>query len=270
MSRARDQLYVVHSVRQEELKEADLKARVLAHFKDPMKGAKPPTSDLSSRCDSDFEREILSQLIERGYRVTPQVGSAGYSIDLVVEGAGERRLAIECDGDKYHGPERWADDMKRQRVLERVGWRFWRCWASSYTLDPEGCMADLLSMLDLLGIKPIEGDSKPYLYTEHRVATPKDQQPPDAEQTSFQPSKPSSGVQIGDRVVIRYLDDNKTASIVVSRDRDDLTTGHVSAFSPLGKQLVGCNEEDEIEFEAGGKVRRVLIVRTEREGRTQQ
>jgi very-short-patch-repair endonuclease len=266
MSRARDQLYVVHSVRQEELKEADLKARVLAHFWDPMKGSKPPTSDLSSRCDSDFEREILSQLMERGYRVTPQVGSAGYSIDLVVEGTGERRLAIECDGDKYHGPERWADDMKRQRVLERVGWRFWRCWASSYTLDPDGCIADLISTLDLLGVKPIEGDSKPYLYTEHRVSASKDQLLAEAESAALQSSKPSLGIQIGDRVVIRYLDDNKLTSIVLSRDRDDITTGHVSAFSPLGKQLIGCNEEDEVEFEAGGKMRKVLVVRTEREG----
>jgi NAD(P)-dependent dehydrogenase (short-subunit alcohol dehydrogenase family) len=30
--------------------------------------------------------------------------------------------------------------MARQRVLERVGWRFWRCWASSFTIDPDGCM----------------------------------------------------------------------------------------------------------------------------------
>ena len=41
----------------------------------------------------------------------------GYSIDMVVEGKSDRRLAIECDGDQYHGPERWADDMMRQRVL---------------------------------------------------------------------------------------------------------------------------------------------------------
>ena len=79
----------------------------------------PLTIDL---CQSEFERTIFTALIERGYRVTPQVGSVGFAIDMVVEGEGGRRLAIECDGDQYHGPERWADDMRRQRILERVGW----------------------------------------------------------------------------------------------------------------------------------------------------
>ena len=60
----------------------------------------------------------------------PLVGSLGYSIDLVVEGANGRLLAIECDGDLYHGPDRWADDMRRQRILERVGWIFWRVFGS--------------------------------------------------------------------------------------------------------------------------------------------
>ena len=41
-----------------------------------------------------------------------------------------------------------ADDMRRQRVLERVGWRFWRCWASSFTIAPDECMADLFATLD--------------------------------------------------------------------------------------------------------------------------
>jgi hypothetical protein len=43
----------------------------------------------------------LTALVERGYRVIPQVGSQGFSIDMVVEGDGGRRLAIECDGDQY-------------------------------------------------------------------------------------------------------------------------------------------------------------------------
>jgi very-short-patch-repair endonuclease len=147
MSRARDRLYFVRSIREEELNPKDLKANVIRHMREPMKGRVRPSGDLMAHCDSDFEREILGRLLERGYHVTPQVGAMGYSIDMVVEGRGDQRLAIECDGDKYHGPERWADDMTRQRVLERVGWRFWRCWSSSYTIDPEGCMADLFATL---------------------------------------------------------------------------------------------------------------------------
>jgi very-short-patch-repair endonuclease len=37
------------------------------------------------------------------------------------EGAGDVRLAIECDGDEYHGPDKRAHDMNRQRILKRAG-----------------------------------------------------------------------------------------------------------------------------------------------------
>ncbi len=63
---------------------------------------------LLEQCDSDFEREVLKRLLELGYRVTPQVKVGPFSIDMVVEGDADRRLAIELDGDKYHTPERWA------------------------------------------------------------------------------------------------------------------------------------------------------------------
>ena len=137
LSRARDREYLFRSVTEEMLKPDDLKAKVLRHFKSPMEGHTAPTSDLMALCQSGFERDVLARLLKLGYRVHPQVKVGPYSIDLVVEGNDDRRLAVELDGDKYHGPERWAEDLARQRVMERVGWRFWRCWGSSFWLDPE-------------------------------------------------------------------------------------------------------------------------------------
>lgn len=209
----------------------------------------------------------LRKMIDRGYRVTPQVGAMGYKIDLVVEGTGDRRLAVECDGDQYHGPERWADDMARQRVLERVGWRFWRCWASSFTIDPDGCMAELFTVLDANGIHPTREDSRPERYTEQRVA---EARPADraGETDAHEPAsreKPDTGIKVGDSIVVRFLDDNKATSFVLSRDRHDPVNGLVGAETPFGKQLLGFNEEDEIEVETDGRSRRVLIVRAARE-----
>jgi very-short-patch-repair endonuclease len=266
MSRARDRMYLVRSVREEQLNPNDLKAKVLRHFRDPMKGTKRPQGDMARLCDSDFERAVLGRLLERGYRVTPQVGAMGYKIDLVVEGEGDRRLAIECDGDQYHGPERWADDMARQRVLERVGWRFWRCWASSFTIDPDGCMADLFSMLDQSGIQPMTPDSRPDRYTEQRVAEASDPNRAVQEQPPEMPvATTESGIKTGDSIVVRFLDDNKTTSFILSRDRHDPVNGLVGVETPFGKQLLGYNEEDEIEVDADGKSRRLLIVRAARE-----
>jgi REase_MTES_1575 len=49
----------------------------------------------------------------------------------------------------------WLHDLSRQRILERVGWTFWRCWGSSFLRDPDACMADLFGILNTLGIEPI-------------------------------------------------------------------------------------------------------------------
>jgi transcription elongation GreA/GreB family factor len=158
--------------------------------------------------------------------------------------------------------------MARQRVLERVGWRFWRCWASSFTIDPDGCMADLYGTLDLNGIQPMTADSRPERYTEQRVAKARsadgvaDDEVPGAVASG---ATTDSGIKVGDSIVVRFLDDNKTTSFVLSRDRHDPVNGLVGAETPFGKQLLGFNEEDEIEVEADGRSRRVLIVRAARE-----
>ena len=270
LSRARDRMVLVRSVNEEQLNPSDLKAKVIRHFHDPMVGAKPPAGDLMVMCESNFERDVLSRLLLRGYRVKPQVGALGYRIDLVVEGAGDRRLAVECDGDKYHGPERWADDMQRQRVLERVGWRFWRCWASSFTLDADACMADLFSTLERLQIHPLgENDGAP-IYVEHKTAhtagTGSDEATVLKPATITSATKTNgSGIRSGDRVIIRYLDDNKIATFTLSSDRNDPANGLLWINSPLGRQLIGLVEEDETEFEVDGGKRRVLVVRTERQ-----
>ena len=45
--------------------------------------------------------------------------------------------------------------MARQRVLERAGWTFWRCFASSFTRRREEVVKDLVQTLDGLGIEPL-------------------------------------------------------------------------------------------------------------------
>jgi hypothetical protein len=74
---------------------------------------------------------------------------------MVVEGERDARLAIECDGDEFHGPDRWAADMSRQRVLERAGWTFWRCFASTWSLRQDEVLKELLQRLDAMGIEPL-------------------------------------------------------------------------------------------------------------------
>ena len=171
VSRARDRVVLVRSVRREELNPNDLKARLIAHFENPMPELEE-TEDALAVCESNFERDLMRTLLGSGYRVQGQVGAVGYRIDMVVEGTDGKRLAIECDGDRFHGPEQWRQDMRRQRVLERVGWRFWRCFASSFYRDPQGVTNDLLETLGRMGIEPLGKDQTAHpgrRFTEHRT-----------------------------------------------------------------------------------------------------
>jgi hypothetical protein len=78
---------------------------------------------------------------------------AGYRIDMVTEGL-KGRLAIECDGDEWHGPDQYEKDMRRQRELVRCGWTFWRVKGSDFYRDPELALKSLWEELVSLKIWP--------------------------------------------------------------------------------------------------------------------
>src|SRR5262249_52083600 len=142
-SRARDRVYLVRSVEAQHLSDKDLRLTLLSHFNKPA-AAEEETDDLLERCESAFEREVYNELVSRGYRGVPKVKVGAERIDLVVEGGSDLRLAIECDGDELHGPERWRSDMAQQRILERAGWAFWRCFASTWRLHRVEVIAELV------------------------------------------------------------------------------------------------------------------------------
>jgi very-short-patch-repair endonuclease len=170
-SRARDRMYLVRSVELEHLREADrFRRSLIGHFAAPFAQDEIRVEDLRKLCESPFEREMYDELTQRGYWVTPQVKVGQYRIDMVVEGHNDARLAVECDGDKYHGADKWADDMQRQRVLERAGWVFWRCFASTFIRRRKEMLDDLLETLAGRGIEPVGSEGAPRsVHTEHRV-----------------------------------------------------------------------------------------------------
>lgn len=180
LSRARDRMYLFRSVAETDFKDDSLNGRVISHFKQPFRQDAKKVQALRERCESGFETEMFDELVKRGFRIEPQVPCGGYRIDFVVEGNEGRRLAVECDGDRFHGPGQWQDDMSRQRVLERAGWTFWRCFASSFVRRRDEVLEDLIRTLERLGIEPLGAESvdntvwvhykevDPYLVEEER------------------------------------------------------------------------------------------------------
>ncbi|MDY7085611.1 MAG: AAA domain-containing protein [Actinomycetota bacterium] len=152
-SRARDQLWIYHSVRPGSLPADDARGLLLTYALNLAPAEE--LADLAVRCESDFERGVLGRLVARGFRPIPQFRIGAYRIDFVLHAPDGRRLAIECDGDAYHGPEQWESDMRRQAVLERVGnCVFVRIRGSIYAREPEVAMAPVWQRVAELGITP--------------------------------------------------------------------------------------------------------------------
>jgi very-short-patch-repair endonuclease len=164
-SRARDQLWLFHSVTSDQLRPDDLRSQLLTYMTAmPVAAAAAMPDDVTdderhAAFDSLFEQRVFRRIRQRGYHVTPQVEVNARRIDLVVTGS-QGKLAVECDGDAWHSsPEQVASDFARELELRRCGWEFWRIRESRYYLDPDAALADLWSTLDKRGIGPavIEG-----------------------------------------------------------------------------------------------------------------
>ncbi len=90
--------------------------------------------------DSVFEEQVAQALRSRGYEVQPQVGIAGFFIDLAIidnDRPGRYLLGIECDGAPYHSARSARDrDRLRQAVLEEHGWTIHRIWSTDWFQRP--------------------------------------------------------------------------------------------------------------------------------------
>jgi very-short-patch-repair endonuclease len=145
-SRAQDQLWVFYSLDPSTLHHEDQRRALIEYVLDGGQRYIPTPNQLEL-CESEFERDVLRDIVAHGFDVIPQYRVGSYRIDLVVE-FDNGRIAVECDGDSFHGPEEFDRDIRRQRVLERLGWNFWRVRASEYYLDPAKAMARLWARID--------------------------------------------------------------------------------------------------------------------------
>lgn len=103
-------------------------------------------------CDSPFEEEVMKALVQHGIEAEPQVGTAGFFIDIGVknpEQSGRYILGIECDGATYHSSRSARDrDRLRQEVLERLGWRLHRIWSTDWYRNPQESLERALAAID--------------------------------------------------------------------------------------------------------------------------
>jgi very-short-patch-repair endonuclease len=161
-SRARDQMWVIYSMDPDlDLKSGDLRKELIDHARDPQ-ALERLYEEREPATESDFERRVLHALLASGYtQIQPQYRAGAYRIDFAIKH--ERlRIAIECDGDRFHTLDELDRDLERQSTLERCGWQFVRIRGSEFYRDPERTLERVVRDLQQLGVSPAhDGQSTP-------------------------------------------------------------------------------------------------------------
>ncbi|MET8539247.1 DUF4011 domain-containing protein [Kitasatospora sp. NPDC004799] len=152
VTRARFRVEVVASFDPDEL--AETGGESFRYFARYLKYAKHGPSVLAQQLEeaelppeSPFEESVLEVLQGWGYTVRPQVGVAGYRIDLGIRDPrrpGRYALGIECDGAMYHSSKAARDrDRLRESVLSGLGWKLHRIWGTDWYRNRAGAEARL-------------------------------------------------------------------------------------------------------------------------------
>ncbi len=157
ISRAKEQIWLFHSVQLDDFSNTtDLRYKLLDHFKNyssyqPILNT-PIERKLGTQpepFDSWFEVDVYNDIVSKQLSVIPQyeVAKGRYRIDLVALFPDGTKIAIECDGDKWHGAEQHENDMMRQKVLERCGWQFFRVRGYEYYANRTKALEPLWEMI---------------------------------------------------------------------------------------------------------------------------
>ncbi|BBH71837.1 hypothetical protein ACTI_85220 [Actinoplanes sp. OR16] len=111
--------------------------------------------------ESPFEESVISVIRSWGYDLTPQVGAAGYRIDMGIrhpDRPGVYVLGVECDGFQYHSSKVARDrDRLRDQVLRGLGWRLHRIWGTAWYRNRAGEEERLRTAIERAVAAPIRG-----------------------------------------------------------------------------------------------------------------
>ena len=98
------------------MKPGDLRRRLILHARDHQANNDARHQEVQ-KIESEFEQQVFDWLVNAGYKVMTQRPVGAYRIDMVMVEGNNKRLAVECDGDRWHPQEKLAEDMARQAIL---------------------------------------------------------------------------------------------------------------------------------------------------------
>lgn len=235
--------------------------------------------DTGRQPESPFERHVLERLRNRDLEVDPQVGVAGFRIDIGVRHPDYPHgylLGIECDGRTYHSAHSVRDrDRLRESVLHDLGWDIYRIWSTGWFRDGN---RELQKLMDYIGNK-IEAfragadDEDNEAILLGRVVTRPDAQSADSVYPNGPPLEDSSAeledetvfVEIGDTItyhgVGRELD---VRSVTIVRGKDDPANAIISDNKPLAVALLGAEAGETVTVRQPTSELEITVDRIER------
>jgi very-short-patch-repair endonuclease len=223
--------------------------------------------------DSDFEVSVMDVLRSRGYEVTPQLGVAGFRIDIAVKHPKHPSgylAAIECDGASYHSGASVRDrDRIRQEILESLGWkgRIWRIWSTDWFRNALAETDRLVQFLEALKAQPLHDD---FVLEEPKSADEVmalDDYPtaltPDVDNLVFEDAEGDLEVDVGDLVSYVSVDaPNNIIAVRLTARQSNLELGFVAVNTPLGEALIGSTIGEIVVLRVPGKTSQQFEIRS--------
>lgn len=216
--------------------------------------------------ESPFEEEVYQRLVDEvdESKLIPQMKVSEFRIDIVYDPkiTGVPKIAIECDGAKYHSSrEAYLHDRHRQKILESHGFVFHRIWSTNWWRNPQKETNRLIEF-----IRNVESRNDYHLAdhsktsfaftdefqmvenyvaqttiidTDNEVATIKIIEKKEVKQAKLFKDE----INLGSKVKVKYMNNGKDIKvhIVETANKNELSNGvqKISMKSPLAVSILG-------------------------------
>jgi|GEM_PF-634098 len=233
------------------------------------------SDDVVAETDSPFEDAVIDVIKNLGFIPVPQVGVAGYFIDIGIKHPDYPLgyiCGVECDGASYHSSKSARDrDILREEVLSRLNWSLYRIWSTDWF----NYKANQIELLKAQLEERLQACIKEYDATGHQA---KDEIPMqnDIEQAELENQYSSHNndtlyIEIGSKFSVEYLSGSiqgQVANFRLVKSSTDVSSKAnniqlIGIDSPLGSAVVDGQVNDEVSYFANNIEMKVKIVSVE-------
>ena len=302
-TRARRQLILFTSLKPDDVQLRETTGfgpRALRNYLEYAKtGRLDPGEETGLEPDSDFEIEVANRLAGAGYEAVPQVGVAGFRVDIGIrhpDFPSMFLIGVECDGATYHSAKSARDrDRLREEVLRGQGWQLYRVWSTDWFRDADAETRKLITFIEMCASdrrRQMEEDARQVSEVGPNGPVPDDERAvmdvlsneitPDIDilsdetdavdelfqsidgertvETTVEPASIGPVCEVGDEIIFHYEDrPNDMLIVTLAIGESEPSHGIVSYLSPIGEALNGVAEGEDAEVYLADSTRTIII-----------